>query len=608
MHRSLGLLVASIVVLSAIVLSASAFAADALIEGDRLLMADPSSGRFRSFTFRDAGDRQIPPVLSSDPRLVGATLRVRGTAPGDGSSGTIVLPPGSGWKGLGVPAGSRGYRYFDGARTTGVKLVQIATSPTGGGKLSISAGGQNWPYVIGQPQGPVSVVVEVGGDRLCALFSSFEQNFAGKVTAQHAAAPAACDPGPSVACGNGVVDPGEECDDGNSTSGDGCSSTCTLEDASALCAGIATGSGGTLRSRRVASGLSSPTAIAAPRLDTRRVFVVEEPGRIRVIEDGQLLPTPFLSLGNKVFFAGERGLLGLAFHPDYQNNGLFFVNYTASGNGDITIARYQVSADPDVADATSGRVLVTIPHPGPSHQGGQLAFGGDGYLYVSTGDGGSSGDSLNLAQSDTVALGKMLRLDVDVAAPPFVGIPASNPNPGAGIPLGLIWAKGFRNPWRFSFDRATGDLYIGDVGQSSWEEIDFQAAGSPGGKNYGWRRMEGRHCFNPPTGCDDGTLTLPVLEYDHGQGCAVIGGFVYRGCRMPDLRGTYFYSDFCSSFLRSFTGISGGDAQNLADRSAEIEPPGPPQLQGVTTLGEDARGELYIADHVGQLFVIEPAS
>ncbi|HYC24107.1 MAG TPA: PQQ-dependent sugar dehydrogenase, partial [Candidatus Bathyarchaeia archaeon] len=172
----------------------------------------------------------------------------------------------------------------------------------------------------------------------------------------------------------------------------------------------------------------------------------------------------------------------------------------------------------------------------------------------------------------------------------------------------LVWAKGFRNPWRFSFDRATGDLYIGDVGQSSWEEIDFQAAGTPGGENYGWRRMEGRHCFNPPTGCDDGTLTLPVLEYDHGQGCAVIGGFVYRGCRMPDLRGTYFYSDFCSSFLRSFTGISGGDAQDLADRSAEIEPPGPPQLQGVTTLGEDARGELYIADHVGQLFVVEPAS
>ena len=242
-----------------------------------------------------------------------------------------------------------------------------------------------------------------------------------------------------------------------------------------------------------------------------------------------------------------------------------------------------MSADPDVADATSEHVIVTIPHPGfANHNGGLNLFGPDGFLYVGTGDGGGGGDPNDNSQNDASMLGKLLRIDVTTDAV-------------------QTWAKGLRNPWRFSFDRGTGDLYIADVGQGSWEEVDVQPAPTVIGGNYGWNIMEGRHCYPPTTtSCDQTGLTLPVLEYDHSSGaCSITGGFVYRGCRMPDLRGTYFYSDYCSAFIRTFKGVSGGNAQNLADRTGDLAPGGGLSIDSVTSFGEDARGELYIADYGG---------
>jgi hypothetical protein len=230
------------------------------------------------------------------------------------------------------------------------------------------------------------------------------------------------------------------------------------------------------------------------------------------------------------------------------------------------------------------------------------------------GDGGGGGDPLEAGQDDTTLLAKMLRLDVDVETPPYHAVPPSNPNAGAGTPLGLIWAKGLRNPWRFSFDRATGDLYIADVGQSAAEEVDYQPAASTGGENYGWDIFEGSLCYeplplfpvcpSPPTG-----YTMPVLEYGHVFfACSITGGFVYQGCRLPDLRGTYFYADLCADFIRTFQGVSGGMAQNLADRTADLAPGGGVTIDTITSFGEDARGELYIADYTGEIFMIVPGS
>ena len=398
-------------------------------------------------------------------------------------------------------------------------------------------------------------------------------------------------PGP---CGNGVAEGTEECDDGNVVSGDGCSATSQLENTSAICAGVPTVAGTAIHSVRIAAGLEKPTDVTAPRLDPNRIFVVEQPGRIRIIKNDVLLSTAFLDIAGKVSCCNERGLLSVAFPPDYESSGLFFVNYT-NNNGDTVIARYSVSGDSDVADATSEHILTTIAQPFANHNGGDNVFGPDGFLYVGMGDGGSGGDPNNNAQNDASLLGKLLRIDPVTEAV-------------------QIWAKGLRNPWRFSFDRGTGDLYIADVGQDSWEEVDVQPAPTVVGVNYGWHIMEGRHCFNPMTGCNMTGLTLPVLEYDHSNGCSITGGFVYRGCRMPDLRGTYFYSDYCSAFIRTFKGVSGGDAQNLADRTADLAPGGGLVIDSVTSFGEDARGELYIADYGtggtadGEIYRIVPGS
>ena len=576
-------------------MAAAALATDHPIEGDRLVLTDPSTPARRTVRFRAARDPAIDPRAAADPRSMGAILEIAGSGAGDGATGTISLDPGR-WTGLGHPAGAAGYRWDDRAATNGVRRIMFRTGAKNRGILVVTGGGAAWPYRVTQPQGPIDVRFTVGtGDVYCAHFTSFSRNAPPRVVASDAPPPSSCGsmppPGP---CGNGVAEGTEECDDGNVVSGDGCSATCQLENTSAVCAGVPTVAGTAIRSVRIAAGLEKPTDVTAPRLDPNRIFVVEQPGRIRIVKNDVLLPAPFLNIAGRVSCCGERGLFSIAFPPDYESSGLFFVNYTNTA-GNTVIARYQVSADPDVADATSEHVLITIAQPFANHNGGDNVFGPDGSLYVGMGDGGSAGDPNNHAQNDGSLLGKLLRIDPVTEAV-------------------QIWAKGLRNPWRFSFDRATDDLYIADVGQGSWEEVNFQPAPAVTGVNYGWRIMEGRHCFNPSTGCNTTGLTLPVLEYDHSNGCSITGGFVYRGCRMPDLRGTYFYSDYCSAFIRTFKRVSGGDAQNLADRTADLAPGGGLVIDSVTSFGEDARGELYIADYGtggtadGEIYRIVPGS
>jgi glucose/arabinose dehydrogenase len=304
-----------------------------------------------------------------------------------------------------------------------------------------------------------------------------------------------------------------------------------------------------------------------------------------MIHDGtRLLSTPFLDISALVSCCGERGLIGLAFHPRYATNGLFYVNYTNTA-GDVVIARYAASSDPNRAQLP-GAPLLTVPKPAPNHNGGQLAFGPDGYLYIGVGDGGGAGDVDNNAQNLGSLLGKILRIDVD--GPPPYGIPAANPFVGMVGARAEIWAYGLRNPWRFSFDRLTGDLFIGDVGQNAWEEIDFQPASSPGGENYGWRRMEGTHCFNPLTDCNNGMLMLPIIEYPHGATpaeCSVTGGYRYRGAAVPDWAGHYVFGDLCSGRIRAATPNGATWTINhIFDTSFQI-----------TTFGEDETGELYVA-------------
>jgi glucose/arabinose dehydrogenase len=317
-----------------------------------------------------------------------------------------------------------------------------------------------------------------------------------------------------------------------------------------------------------------------------RLFIVLQAGSIVIFDGKQVLPTPFLNVSSLLLSGGERGLLGLAFHPDYVNNGYFYVYYTRRPDGALVIARYSVSADdPNVADPASALILFTTDHPQFSnHNGGQLKFGPDGYLYAGPGDGGSGGDPFNRAQNLGEFLGKLLRFDVDSAEP--YAIPPDNPFIGVEGARPEIWAYGLRNPWRFSFDRLTNDLYIADVGQNLWEEIDFQPASSTGGENYGWRRMEGFHCFNPSTNCDDGTLTLPVWEYGHGLGCSVTGGYVYRGEQYPALYGTYLYGDYCSGRIWGLTQDKAGNWSN-----EELARPAFP----ISTFGEDEAGEVYVA-------------
>src|ERR1051325_6209882 len=351
--------------------------------------------------------------------------------------------------------------------------------------------------------------------------------------------------------------------------------------------------------REVMSGLSQPVFIANAEGGSNRLFIVERTGRIWIFADGALLPSAFLDIHSIVNSSGsEQGLLTLAFHPNYQANGQFYIVYTDQ-NGSVNLARLVRSAtDPNHANPNSRTILLTVPHPTfQNHNGGTLAFGPDGYLYWSIGDGGSGGDPSNNAQNLNVLLGKILRLDVDHTSPGLnYTIPGSNPFYNTPNRRGEIWAYGLRNPWRFSFDRQTGDLFIGDVGQSTREEIDFQPAGSPGGRNYGWRVMEGTLCFNPVTGCDQSGKVLPVAEYDHSLGCSITGGYLYRGAFYPPMQGHYFYSDFCSGILFSLYNdpTNGWTVTQIADTPYSI-----------TSFGEDEHGELYFTDYnAGKIYQI----
>ncbi len=364
-----------------------------------------------------------------------------------------------------------------------------------------------------------------------------------------------------------------------------------------------------LQTERIASGLTRPVFVTAPPGDAIRLFVLEQyTAQIKILKGGVALATPFLDINSLVIDSGsERGLLGLAFHPDYQVNGYFYVNYTDNA-GNTVVARYSVSGNPDVADLDSALILMTIPQPYANHNGGMLAFGpNDGYLYIGMGDGGSAGDPDNRAQNDGELLGKLLRIDVDSTQP--YAIPPDNPYIGPGDPLDEIWAKGLRNPWRFSFDRLTGDLYIADVGQSAYEEIDFQPTLSTGGENYGWRLLEGAHCYNPPVNCDPGGLTYPIHEYTHGGTpfrCSVTGGYVYRGSDIAGLQGTYFFADFCSGQIWSFR-YDGFNLTSFTDRTAELNPGNGITIDSIASFGEDGNGELYIVDLGGELFKLCPS-
>ena len=373
---------------------------------------------------------------------------------------------------------------------------------------------------------------------------------------------------------------------------------CSKKEA-ANAAGTATGLTKTL----VMSGFTEPLFMTSPPNDSSRLFVVEQGGLIRIIKNGILLNRPFINLSSVALSnTSERGLLGLAFHPQYATNRYFYVDYTRQTDGATVIARYQCSAtDPDSAVFTSDSILLTIPQPYSNHNGGMLAFGpNDGYLYVAMGDGGSGGDPQNRAQDSTVLLGKILRLDVNKANGTL--IPNSNPFVGRAGWRGEIWAYGVRNPWRFSFDRANGDLYIGDVGQNAWEEVDYQPGTSTGGENYGWRLKEGFHCFNPTTNCDPGGLTDPVHEYSHASGrCSITGGYVYRGCAIPDLTGTYFFGDFCTGNIYSFVKTLGGIG-TVTDHTSELGSLG----IGLSSFGQDAAGEIYIVDYSGSIYKIVP--
>jgi len=340
----------------------------------------------------------------------------------------------------------------------------------------------------------------------------------------------------------------------------------------------------------IAQGFSRPLLATNAGDGSGRLFVLEQGGVIRIVQGRAILPNPFLDITNQVGSGGnEQGLLGLAFHPDYEQNGFFYVNYTDL-NGDTVISRFQVSADASVADSASEKILLQVDQPYANHNGGSLEFGPDGFLYAGLGDGGSQGDPNGNGQSLETYLAKLLRVDVNSGD--LYGIPADNPFAnGGGLPE--IWAYGFRNPWRFSFDRATGDLYIADVGQNQWEEVDYLPAGSPGGANFGWNIMEGNHPYQGEA--TDG-LTLPVTEYEHGNRCSITGGYVYRGQALPAWNGVYFYGDYCSGEILGLVhnADDSWESRLLYDTGFLI-----------TSFGIDEAGEIYVLDRSGGLYQLQ---
>lgn len=361
---------------------------------------------------------------------------------------------------------------------------------------------------------------------------------------------------------------------------------------------------------RVASGLTNPLYAVSPPGDVGRLFIVQQNGQIRILDlvSGSLLPAPFATI--TVNFGGERGLLGLAFHPDYADNGYFYVNYSRPGDGATVVARYKVmDNDPNRADPNSAFILLTVSQPFSNHNGGWVSFGPDEYLYISFGDGGSGGDPGDRAQNKAELLGKMLRIDVngdDFPQDPNrnYAIPPSNPFVGVPDVREEIWATGLRNPWRCSFDRQSGDLYIGDVGQGAREEISFQPGDSPGGLNYGWKCEEGNACFgnSQHCRCGDENLVPPIHDYPRNVGTCVTGGYVYRGSAIPGLDGTYFFADYSNSNIWSFR-YDGNQVTEYTVRTTELRPQGF-SINNPAGFGEDANGEIYICDHGGEVFKI----
>ena len=346
----------------------------------------------------------------------------------------------------------------------------------------------------------------------------------------------------------------------------------------------------------VVSGLSAPLGLEQPNDGTGRLFVVQQGGMVRTIQGGAVLPQAFLDITSKIIVQGEMGLLGLAFHPNYQQNRKFYVNYVRNSAGQFqsVIAEYTASAaNANFADPATERILLTVDQVNnfPNHKAGQLAFGPDGFLYFGLGDGGSAGDPLGHGQDTQTLLGKMMRIDVNAASPGLqYRIPPDNPFvSGGGLPE--IWAFGFRNPWRFSFDEATGRQFVADVGQNNFEEIDIVQKGG----NYGWNTMEGMHCFNPSTGCNMAGLALPIAEYSHAEGDAVIGGFVYHGASIPAMRGTYVFGD-----------LDTGKIWNLTETTANTWNRTLLMQSGLTisSFGQDQAGELYVVDFNGRVFKI----
>ncbi|MFN8375141.1 MAG: PQQ-dependent sugar dehydrogenase [Anaerolineae bacterium] len=348
---------------------------------------------------------------------------------------------------------------------------------------------------------------------------------------------------------------------------------------------------------QMASGFDRPIGVTNAGDGSQRVFMWEQSGRIWIMQDGTLLDQPFLDISNllssEVFSGGysERGLLGLAFHPDYAENGIFFVHYS-DVNGNTVIARYSVSADdPNQADAGSAQIILQVEQPFPNHNGGQIAFGPDGYLYIGLGDGGNQGDPYGNGQNVSVLLGKILRIDINAQT---YTIPDDNPLLSNTAARAEIWALGLRNPWRFSFDRATGDLYIADVGQNQWEEVNFQAADSIGGANYGWNVFEAAVRYSGAA--DPANLVLPVAAYSHNQGCSVTGGFVYRGEALPDLQAAYLFGDWCTGIIWASYRDTADNWQTQVFMDTEYN---------ISSFGEDENGELYLVNYAGSVLQLQ---
>lgn len=347
---------------------------------------------------------------------------------------------------------------------------------------------------------------------------------------------------------------------------------------------FAAGTEAQIKIAQIATNLDRPVDIMDALDGSGRLFIVLQGGKIVIHNGTTVLSTPFLNITSAVTCCGEQGLLSLAFHPNYKTNGFFYVYYVNT-SGNLVLARYKVSGNPNIANAASKKTLMTILHPTyGNHNGGKLQFGKDGYLYISVGDGGGGGDQSNNAQNLGKLLGKILRIDVSSGFP--YTIPPNNPFVNISGAKKEIWAYGCRNPWRFSFDKVSGAMYMADVGQNNWEEVNFQPV-STGGTNYGWRKMEGKHCYNPATNCNNGTLKLPILEYTHSVGCSITGGYVYRGSAIPTLYGTYLYADYCKGI------IWGAKKSNNVWTSSQLLATG----KKISTFGESKSGELFITHH-----------